>query len=442
MKQMSMLSDLIAPKASEFTPATPAADSPLSDSESAEVRDAGLLSFQGLLAASLVTKESATPPILSGKNSEQESLDPRLKQDQPTPTLHSRPERSDGSGQLVFSRLQRPVVALVLETAGETPVGTDAGNTVSEGEWNSQGEESTPQSRQATLPRLLWNFNGQQADKTTPPFVKQTGQQTSLSSNSLQPQPGADPTSLASTPSDLADITKLSGEAIGAKSDVQTHPIHPHDDASQPRGNGYGAQFENVATPDTGNQQALPQPETLVTLSDLAESTAQKRSIARAARQAIREWQHDPNVNWRADQAALGASRTPAVMRAGSPAPPQEIRAQVLTQMMQTPDGIKGDQKIVIQLEPPELGKVEIQFQQNGNQLTVTFLASSAEAEVALREGADELAEMILARGRQWSEVQVRWEKNESGNREQKQFGHDAHERRGQQGGKERRQQR
>jgi len=105
----------------------------------------------------------------------------------------------------------------------------------------------------------------------------------------------------------------------------------------------------------------------------------------------------------------------------GTPGTSGLIRTQVADQLLPLADSGQGSQRITLHLDPPQLGKLEVQIQQEDNRLTVTFQASSPETEHALREGSRELAEILLTRGRNWSEVQVRTEKDGTESRHEKQ---------------------
>jgi len=93
-------------------------------------------------------------------------------------------------------------------------------------------------------------------------------------------------------------------------------------------------------------------------------------------------------------------------------AEPGQIRGQVLTQILNQitrPDSTTtGQERITLQLDPPSLGKVEVQLVTQGDKLIITFHAASPEVAAALREGADDLVEAIVAKGHRWSSVEVR----------------------------------
>lgn len=102
-----------------------------------------------------------------------------------------------------------------------------------------------------------------------------------------------------------------------------------------------------------------------------------------------------------------------------------QIRTQIADQLLPLADPGKGSQRITLHLDPPQLGKLEVHIQQDDNRLTVTFQTTSPETEHALREGSRELAEILLTRGRYWSEVQVKTEKDGTESRHEKQSNQD-----------------
>jgi flagellar hook-length control protein FliK len=122
--------------------------------------------------------------------------------------------------------------------------------------------------------------------------------------------------------------------------------------------------------------------------------------------------------------APSGGSVLPAAsegLGSAAAAPPLEIRAQVLQQLLQMglpdrPTGAGGE-RVTLQLDPPQLGKVEVQVQAKADHLTVVFKAEHPEVEAALRENVKELVESIVSRGGRWVEVNVRWERPEFGPR-------------------------
>jgi flagellar hook-length control protein FliK len=464
MKQLSMLSDLVTPKSAEIVSGQSTAGSSHPDQDSVEVGETGLLSFPGLLSAKLVGKDASTLQVADDDTAGQGAQGPPKKQGPITLPLPAQPEQNQPLGPQLTSRLGQIVMATVRDSTGELSAGTEAGKPAQTGEWSSAGDDPAPASDQAAYARFILNNRPQRAHTLSHAQQQQSGPGAGQEAFPSVPRNTSsiinNSNSIAVNPEilDEAGHTKVAPQMPGgstlehaARSPGQAGqtgsmtPLVPDHQPVSPRG---GEQAQPDLSPDLVSdlETDLAAPsvtkDTPQTAYQNAHQSALQNHMERMAAPTGSEGELDFMALERAEQASHADSRMPAATRVSGSAPSPDIRAQVLTQMMQAPGGIKGDQRVVIQLDPPELGKVEIQFQQNGNQLTVTFLASSPEAEAALREGADELAEVILSRGRQWSDVQVRLEKNEPGNREHRQSGHDANERRGQQGGKERRHQR
>ena len=120
------------------------------------------------------------------------------------------------------------------------------------------------------------------------------------------------------------------------------------------------------------------------------------------------------------------------------------FRTQIAEQLLPVAEQTSGPQRITLHLDPPQLGKLEVQLLQEENRLTVIFQTASPETELALREGSRELAEILLTQGRNWSEVQVRTERDGSEDRQEKQSRQDEQDssRRDRSGSRERRQSR
>jgi len=84
------------------------------------------------------------------------------------------------------------------------------------------------------------------------------------------------------------------------------------------------------------------------------------------------------------------------------------IREQVLQQLSSTLDGKVGNEKVTLQLNPENLGRVEISFNAGGNDLDIVITTDNHEAEQAIREGIRELAEGIAAKSGRWQQVDIR----------------------------------
>ncbi len=123
-----------------------------------------------------------------------------------------------------------------------------------------------------------------------------------------------------------------------------------------------------------------------------------------------------------AGAATGGAAPTgPKVAGGVDPATGASIRAQLLAEIAAQSAGATGHERIVLQLEPDHLGKVQVQLQASGSRLEIVVQAQTPEAERALADGAHELVEAIVGRGEgRWQQVEVRFERS-PGEREQRQ---------------------
>ena len=94
--------------------------------------------------------------------------------------------------------------------------------------------------------------------------------------------------------------------------------------------------------------------------------------------------------------------------------------ASVTSQVLRAvgPTVLGGGEQVTIHLDPEELGRVEVRFHATGNRLAVTIVASGAEAERMLREGAKELSDVISQRSARFQTVEVRVEMREQENRQ------------------------
>ena len=123
------------------------------------------------------------------------------------------------------------------------------------------------------------------------------------------------------------------------------------------------------------------------------------------------------------------------------PSTAAEIRDQVASQLLPLMNDQQTPRQVILQLDPPHLGTLTVKLELQDGQLTITFAPAGPEAEAALREGADKLAESLLSRSH-WSDVNIRWEKEPPAARQEKQFGHADSERRENPEERERRQRR
>jgi len=84
-----------------------------------------------------------------------------------------------------------------------------------------------------------------------------------------------------------------------------------------------------------------------------------------------------------------------------------DIRSQVLSRLDKSAAPLTGRGQLRLELNPRELGRVEVIFDRDGQNLQVTLHAETSAAAKALREGVGELGEAIIARGGNWRGVEV-----------------------------------
>jgi hypothetical protein len=188
------------------------------------------------------------------------------------------------------------------------------------------------------------------------------------------------------------------------------------------------AQQEGQAAPGAAVYSAASETAAAIgaTSSQLATSSAAALSVLRGVGAAI----------------SGVAPTAPNSVDSVDPATGASVRAQLLAEIATQGAGATGHERIVLQLEPAHLGKVQVQLQANGSRLEIIVLAQNPEAEKALADGAQELVEAIVGRGEgRWQQVEVRFERS-PGEREQRQQRGDARDggeqRRGNQQGRRR----
>ncbi len=109
-------------------------------------------------------------------------------------------------------------------------------------------------------------------------------------------------------------------------------------------------------------------------------------------------------------------------------APPASVSRQVTIQLLKhSGDAAAPGGRLTLRLDPPQLGRVEVSFEPQGNRLLVTLTAQTPEAERALRSGAGELQHALAGAGGKWQDVQVKIEPA-SGRDEAPQNGNDGEE--------------
>lgn len=90
---------------------------------------------------------------------------------------------------------------------------------------------------------------------------------------------------------------------------------------------------------------------------------------------------------------------------------PATVSRQVTIQLLKhSGDATAPGGRLTLRLDPPQLGRVEVSFEPQGNRLLVTLTAQTPEAERALRSGAGELQHALAGAGGKWHDVQVKIE--------------------------------
>jgi hypothetical protein len=228
----------------------------------------------------------------------------------------------------------------------------------------------------------------------------------------------------STTPTEPANSAAEPPTGVHEIGGVETGDTPAGDNGSppqQPRQDGKAAASAVATTPAAGETAAVTTvsgQEAMVSLAGLSVLAGAKAAVGRA---------------------------TPATGSAtGSPDPAlgNTIRAQLLAEVAAQSAGATGHEKILLQLEPEHLGKVQVQLQANGSRLEIIVQAQNAETEHALAEGAHELMEAIVGRGEgRWQQVEVRFERSPH-DREQRQHRDDSRDggqqRRGNQQGRRR----
>jgi len=109
----------------------------------------------------------------------------------------------------------------------------------------------------------------------------------------------------------------------------------------------------------------------------------------------------DPNGD------ASGAAVRPG---AGQGAPASVSRQVTIQLLKLSGDAAAPAGRLTLRLDPPQLGRVEVSFEQRGGTLLVTLTAQTPEAERALRNGAGELQQALAGAGGRWQDAQVKVE--------------------------------
>lgn len=110
-------------------------------------------------------------------------------------------------------------------------------------------------------------------------------------------------------------------------------------------------------------------------------------------------------------------------------ATPDRIRAQALRAVLGRALSDGQDQTVQLQLEPENLGKVEVKLTVRGGRLEVQFTAETPAATQALREGATELSRTLGERMEaRWQTIEVRVHENSGSGRTSRDPDHDESE--------------
>jgi|GEM_PF-2782415 len=108
------------------------------------------------------------------------------------------------------------------------------------------------------------------------------------------------------------------------------------------------------------------------------------------------------------------ASRLQQNNGTASPSDTRNIQSQVTRHLNETLQSVTGGEKLSLQLNPENLGQVEIEFTAVDDKLNVLIIASSGEAEKALREGLQELTDALVDRSTRFQHVEVKVDQRES----------------------------
>jgi len=313
------------------------------------------------------------------------------------------------------------VTVTELQMAAQLQAVDLAGQKVLPGKPLPAGDPTQSQPAATALPTLAARLaaavpvaQGQTPDplRTTVPMEGETPAASSLipaaiASGLAAPAPPAGSTPVAeTTPGDQATATYAPG---------RPSPASPSPDGQESTQTG-GENPGRTATP----VPALDIPE-VETASPSAAGTAPAPDTVADSNLAI-EADRDSVVVLSAANAR--PANIGGVQTANRPAGPidapasQAVRSQVLSGV--EPALAKGGmQDLTIQLDPEDLGRVEVRFQASGNRLAVTIVAGGADAEQILREGAKELGEAIALRSARFQNVEVRVEARENDERDQ-----------------------
>ena len=188
------------------------------------------------------------------------------------------------------------------------------------------------------------------------------------------------------------------------RNDESVKPVGmPADGASIPDEAGRPATDVTVAANQSAQHEGseAQQQATPVDSPAVTESTAASQTLDTSATVA-------GTVNTaRAVMATQDANQTATPSH--TPVDPSRIQAQVARALAAQGAFTGGDETVSLKLNPEHLGRVDVKLVANGNRLEVVFTAETAEAEMALREGARDLARTLGVRadGR-WQHVDVK----------------------------------
>jgi len=169
-----------------------------------------------------------------------------------------------------------------------------------------------------------------------------------------------------------------------------------------------------VGSPDTGTYApgpAAPPPATATPRQGLADAW-QAANLALAAILApIGQDSGAPHPGGMTTGAAVPDASGAGGQPGAAEALPATVSRQVTIQLLkQSGDATAPGGRLTLRLDPPQLGRVEVSFEQRGDRLLVTITAQTPEAERALRNGAGELQQALAGAGGKWQDAQVKIE--------------------------------
>jgi len=212
----------------------------------------------------------------------------------------------------------------------------------------------------------------------------------------------------AATPVGTAAETKTAFEIV--KTGTAADTIEPAEQIRQP----------NKADGTPASQLPGGAPKTPRPGRTRSEAPAQAQETAQAT-QDIRPAVADAAVQAFGEALATGGGAKAATVSpqpdastvAADPELTRQVRSQVLGQLTGKLGSLGGKGSLRLMLSPPELGRLEIRFTREGNNLHLTFRVESAAAARALQDGAGQLQETLLGAKSTWQQVEISVEQEE-----------------------------